>query len=83
MVGKGRDRGALGVGVKIWLPPTKRGAGTKIVIKIPYTIRDGCSAVQFLSPSQTAGKAHPYLFTQCQAIHARALLPCQDSYAPL
>ena len=32
-------------------------------------------------PSQTAGGAHPYLFTQCQAIHARALLPCQDSPA--
>ncbi|KAJ2325400.1 Leucyl aminopeptidase yscIV, partial [Coemansia sp. RSA 2702] len=27
----------------------------------------------------TLGKSHPYLFTQCEEIHARSLLPCQDS----
>jgi hypothetical protein len=32
-----------------------------------------------VSSAQTAGKVHPYLFTQCQAVHARSLLPCQDS----
>jgi leukotriene-A4 hydrolase len=46
---------------------------------IEYSTTPECSALQWLPPTQTAGKVHPYLFTQCQAIHARALIPCQDS----
>lgn len=62
----------LGRMLEIALSP----ASTKVSIQ--YNTTKDCSALQWLTPSQTAGKKHPYLFTQCQAIHARSLVPCQD-----
>src|SRR5688572_9390313 len=38
---------------------------------ITYSTRPGAEALQWLTPSQTAGKKHPYLFTQGQAILTR------------
>ncbi|CAK1584714.1 unnamed protein product [Parnassius mnemosyne] len=56
-------------------------AGQKLVIRIKYRTSPSASALQWLEPNQTSGKKYPYLFSQCQPIHARSILPCQDTPA--
>ncbi|HYC63018.1 MAG TPA: M1 family metallopeptidase [Thermoanaerobaculia bacterium] len=48
-------------------------------VKIEYAASPDAAAVQWLSPEQTAGGKHPFLFTQSQAILARSWVPCQDT----
>jgi leukotriene A-4 hydrolase/aminopeptidase len=62
----------LGRRLRLELP-----AGTRAVT-VAYQTGPGSIGLQWLSPEQTAGKRHPFLFSQCQAIHARTLVPCQD-----
>ncbi|MCB1184269.1 M1 family metallopeptidase [bacterium] len=47
--------------------------------RVDFTTSPGASALQWLEPALTDGGQHPYLFSQCQAIHARSVIPCQDS----
>ncbi|KXN73514.1 leukotriene A-4 hydrol, partial [Conidiobolus coronatus NRRL 28638] len=53
--------------------------GSQLEIKVEYETTPESTALQWLEPSQTLGGKHPYLFSQCQAIHARSMLPCQDT----
>lgn len=48
-------------------------------ITVHYQSGAEASALQWLNPEQTAGRDEPFVYTQCQAIHARSILPCQDS----
>ncbi len=56
------------------------GSPSKSVV-VEYEVPENSSALQWLNPSQTKGKSQPFLFSQCQAIHARSLVPLQDSPA--
>ncbi len=48
-------------------------------VRVYYHTLPEAEALQWLSPSQTAGGNHPFLFTQSQAILARTWVPVQDS----
>ena len=63
------------LGQPLAIPVT--ASSKKLVIS--YATRPGAEALQWLEPSQTAGKKLPYLFTQGQAILTRTWIPIQDS----
>ncbi|HTU98978.1 MAG TPA: M1 family metallopeptidase, partial [Luteitalea sp.] len=63
----------LGQPLVITLP----SSGDRIVVV--YETRPDAAALQWLAPTQTAGKTHPYLYSQGQAILTRTWLPTQDS----
>lgn len=48
-------------------------------ITITYATSPDARALQWMAPEQTAGKQHPYLFSQGEAILNRSWIPTQDS----
>ncbi|XP_077356437.1 leukotriene A-4 hydrolase [Festucalex cinctus] len=61
--------------------PFDLSRGQHVIVEVTYETSPAAPALQWLTPQQTAGKKHPYLFSQCQAHHCRSMLPCQDSPA--
>ena len=74
----GDEHEAFGQALSVALPPSA-AAGATLKVAIYYATSPESSALQWLPKECTAGKKLPYLFSQCQAIHARALVPCADT----
>ncbi|GMI84859.1 hypothetical protein like AT5G13520 [Hibiscus trionum] len=66
--------------------------GTQLSISLPddpvfnsffivFSTSPSSTALQWLCPPQTFNKKHPFVYTQCQSIHARSIFPCQDTPA--
>jgi aminopeptidase N len=62
----------LGSRLRVTLPGRIAG------VRVRYGTSPAASALQWLEPAQTAG-GQPFLYSQCQPIHARSLAPLQDT----
>ena len=69
----------IGEGTEILGRPLIVQIGDSRRITIAYRSAPDAAALQWLSPEQTEGKRHPYLFSQGQAILNRTWIPTQDS----
>jgi leukotriene-A4 hydrolase len=83
----------MGVALHVSMPKNlKSGTTVDVTVRLLYKTTKDCTALQWLdkeyrrfliifvlftSSSQTQGKQFPYLFSQCQPIHARVLAPVQ------
>jgi leukotriene-A4 hydrolase len=72
---KGEDY-PLGTPLEIYLK-SPVGIGQEFKLTISFKTTNRSEAIQWIDKMQTIGKKHPFMFTQCQAILCRSLIPCQ------
>ena len=68
----------LGRALEIHMP-APAGATPRQVVRVEYSTGPDATALQWLAPEQTAGRAQPFLYTQSQPVYARSWIPVQDS----
>lgn len=82
--------GTLWSAAKFTLGPDDENLGSKFTIDLPadatkvriaYRTSPGAAGLQWLAPEQTAGRKHPFMYSQNQAINARSMAPVQDTPA--
>jgi leukotriene-A4 hydrolase len=69
----GQAQGTFGAPLEIEITPQTKS------VTIDYATSPTAAALQWLEPPQTAGKTHPFLLSQSQAILARTWVPIQDT----
>lgn len=82
--------GTLWSAAKFTLGPDDENLGSRFAIDLPadatkvriaYRTSPGAAGLQWLAPEQTAGRKHPFMYSQNQAINARSMAPVQDTPA--
>lgn len=71
----GRQQGYLGQPLVVRIHPHTKS------VTVQYETTEGATAVDWLSPAQTADGRMPFMYTQGQAILNRTWIPCQDNTA--
>ncbi|KAI6159444.1 peptidase family M1-domain-containing protein [Pisolithus thermaeus] len=74
----GAEHAVMGSALHIPIP-CPAGKGTNVKLAIKYETTTGGTALQWLDKEQTQGGNFPFLFSQCQPIYARSLVPIQDT----
>jgi len=71
----------IGAQLRIPVPADKQNKGDVVRVRVNYSTSELSGGIQWFEPNQTAGKKHPFMYTQFQAILARTMIPCQDTPA--
>ncbi|KAF7549370.1 hypothetical protein G7Z17_g6433 [Cylindrodendrum hubeiense] len=53
--------------------------GESVYIKIEFETTTQSTGLQWFSAEQADDKKHPFMFSQCEPVHARSIFPCQDA----
>src|SRR5262245_13748362 len=74
----GQEHPAFGAPLTVHLSE-QLAANSELKLRVYYHTTAASTALGWMEAQQTSTKKFPFLFTQCEAIHARSLLPCQGN----